>query len=134
MAYIQGSYVGNLRTHLKHEKSGKELITDAPTDNHGKGEAFSPTDLVCAALGSCMATLMGIHARKNDFELPLFDYSIQKYMAADPRRISKIKIDFVFHKNTLNEAQKEILKNAALNCPVALSVHPDLKQEISFQF
>ncbi len=134
MTLIKSAYLGELRTRALHEKSGTEIITDAPTDNHGKGEAFSPTDLVCAALGSCMSTIMGIHARKHGIELPLFEYTTQKFMQAGPRKIGKVAIYFSFAENSLSNEEKEILKNAALNCPVALSMHPDIEQDISFSF
>lgn len=134
MTHIQSAYVGNLRTKSIHVKSGVEIITDAPVDNHGKGEAFSPTDLVCSALGSCMSTLMGINANKHGINLPLFDYAIEKIMSANPRKISKIRIHFTFAPNSLTQAEKDILEEAARTCPVALSLHPDLVQEVTFDF
>jgi uncharacterized OsmC-like protein len=134
MIQIKSRYAGDLRTTSVHLKSGNEIITDAPIDNNGKGEAFSPTDLVCAALGSCMSTIMGIYANKNQIELPGFEYEIEKIMHPHPRKISKVRIVFHFAPNNLSEQQKEALKNAALHCPVALSLHPDLVQDVTFHF
>ncbi len=134
MAHYKGNYLGVLRTSLIHIKSKSEIITDAPTDNHGKGEAFSPTDLASAALGSCMATIMGIYANKHGIELPKFNYDIEKTMAANPRRIEKIKIHFTFDENNLSEQEKVKLERAARTCPVALSLHPDIEQEATFSF
>lgn len=134
MTHIQSAYVGNLRTKAVHVKSGTEIITDAPVDNHGKGEAFSPTDLVCAALGSCMSTLMGINANKHGIQLPLFRYETEKIMSANPRKITKVRIHFSFEPNSLSESEKAILEEAARTCPVALSLHPDIVQEVSFDF
>ena len=134
MAHYKGTYLGELRTKQIHIKSGTEVITDAPTDNHGKGEAFSPTDLTSAALGSCMATIMGIFANKHGIELPKFQYDTEKIMSANPRRIDTVKIQFTFESNNLSEDEKAKLKRAAINCPVALSLHPDIKQEVSFDF
>jgi len=134
MAHYKGMYLGELRTSLTHIKSKTEVITDAPTDNHGKGEAFSPTDLTSAALGSCMATIMGIFANKHGINLPKFQYEIEKVMASNPRRIDTIKIHFTFDENELTAEEKIKLERAAKTCPVALSLHPDIKQEASFAF
>jgi len=134
MAHYKGKYLGELRTSLIHIKSKSEVITDAPTDNHGKGEAFSPTDLTSAALASCMATIMGIFANKHDINLPKFSYEIEKTMSSNPRRIQKIKIHFTFENNNLSDEEKLKLERAAKTCPVALSLHPDITQETSFTF
>jgi len=134
MTQIKSAYLGELRTEAVHLKSANRIITDAPTDNHGKGEAFSPTDLVCAALGSCMATIMGIYARNHGINLPQFSYVTQKIMQANPRKISKVRLHFTFSPNNLSEGEKEALRHAALNCPVALSLHPELVQETTFDF
>lgn len=134
MAHYTGTYLGELRTKLTHIKSGTEVITDAPTDNHGKGEAFSPTDLTSAALGSCMATIMGIFSDKHGISLPKFQYETEKIMSANPRRIDTIKIHFTFESNNLSDDEKVKLERAALTCPVALSLHPEIKQEVTFSF
>ena len=134
MAHYTGTYLGELRTKLTHIKSGTDVITDAPTDNHGKGEAFSPTDLTSASLGSCMATIMGIFSNKHGISLPKFHYETEKIMSANPRRIDTIKINFTFESNNLSDDEKMKLERAALTCPVALSLHPDIKQEVTFSF
>lgn len=134
MATVFTQYQGQLRTEAEHLKSQTKIITDAPTDNHGKGETFSPTDLVATALTSCMMTLMGIRANKEGIELGNIEAETTKVMQSNPRKISKIKVDFTIERNSLTEKEIEILKDAALNCPVALSIDPAIKQEISFQF
>lgn len=134
MATAHISSQGNLRTEIIHSKSGTRIKTDAPTDNHGKGELFSPTDLTASSLAACMITLMGIAANGHSFVLGEVKASIQKIMASNPRRIDKIQIDFVFPHASYDEKQKLILKKAALNCPVAKSLHPDIDQEITFEF
>ena len=131
---IINNYVGELRTSSKHIKSGEEIITDAPTDNNGKGEAFAPTDLVSSALCSCMTTVMGICAEKGGFKMPNSTAKIRKIMSSDPRKIKEIRVDLNFEENDLSEAQKKKLKNVGENCPVAKSLHPDINQVINFNF
>ena len=130
-------YSGALRTEGKHLKSGTTLITDPPIDNHGKGEAYSPTDLLCAALSSCMITIMGIYAQKETIDISGMKAEITKTMSASPRRISEIKIEITLPDDkilVLTEKNKSDLKHAAHTCPVALSIHPDLKQNVEFNF
>jgi putative redox protein len=127
-------YLGDLRTRARHLQSGSEIITDAPTDNQGKGEAFSPTDLVATALGSCMMTIMGIAARTHSFNVDGAKLRITKIMRSDPRRISEVVIDIDFPPIEYTEKQKKILKTCADTCPVALSLHPDVKQTVSLNF
>ena len=134
MATATGKYIGELRTELEHLASGQSFITDAPVDNNGKGEAFSPTDTVCAALSSCMMTLMGIYAARESIDLKGLASTITKHMASDPRRISKIEIDFVWPNPKATEQQIELLKKYALTCPVAKSLHPEIEQVITFNF
>lgn len=134
MVTIKSKYLGNLRTEDIHLKSSNKIITDAPTDNNGKGEAFSPTDLVCASLVSCMMTIMGIRAQKNDINLQGLSADVTKVMAANPRKIAKIKVSFTLVDSNASAEQKEMLKEAALTCPVALSLNPDIKQDVSFDF
>ena len=131
---IINNYVGELRTSSKHIKSGKKIITDAPTDNNGKGEAFAPTDLVSSALCSCMTTVMGICAEKGGFKMPNSSAKITKIMSADPRKIKEIKVELNFEKNSLTDTQKNKLISVGKNCPVAKSLHPDIKQSILFNF
>lgn len=134
MPTIKSVYQGNLRTNMRHLQSGLEVITDAPVDNNGKGEAFSPTDLVAAALGSCMVTIMGIVAERDGVSLEGLSWEITKIMNAQPRKISEIVIDFHW-KNPVNDpTMLQKLKNAAKTCPVALSLDPALKQTINFNF
>lgn len=127
-------YNGNLRCTATHLKSGNELITDAPTDNNGKGEAFSPTDLLCTALTTCMITLMGITANSKEIKLGEIDADIEKIMGSDPRRVSGINIHFKIQNLDFTDREKEIIKTAAMTCPVAKSIHPDIELGIEFQF
>ena len=131
---IENKYVGELRTESTHLKSSNVIITDAPTDNNGKGNAFSPTDLVASALCSCMTTVMGICANKNQFDLPNSTAHITKVMSSNPRRISKIIIEINFEKNNLSEQNIEKLIAVAKGCPVAQSLSADLIQEVRFNF
>ena len=131
---IINNYVGELRTYSKHIKSGQKIMTDAPTDNNGKGQAFAPTDLVSSALCSCMTTVMGICAEKGGFKMPNSSAKITKVMSVEPRKIKEIRIELNFEENNLSEAQKNKLKNVGKNCPVAKSLHPDINQIINFNF
>ena len=135
MTKIKSKYLGSLRTEAVHLQSGDKIITDAPLDNHGKGEAFSPTDLLAAALGSCMLTIMGISAPAYGYELDGTTVDIEKIMGANPRRVAEIKITFNFPKgNNYTEQQKRVIEAAARTCPVANSLHPDLKKTIVFNY
>ncbi len=128
-------YKGQLRTEATHLQSGTVIETDAPTDNQGKGERFSPTDLVATALGNCMLTIMGIKARDLNIELGAVTMEIQKHMKADPRRIGAVDVSFHFPADLqLDEKQKTILQNAALACPVAKSLHPEIEQRVVFNW
>ena len=131
---IENTYVGDLRTSSKHIKSGQEIITDAPVDNKGKGEAFAPTDLVSSALCSCMTTVMGICAEKGGFKMPNSIAKIKKIMSSDPRKIKEINIEINFEENSLTDIQKKKLESIGRNCPVAKSLHPEIKQNIIFNF
>jgi putative redox protein len=134
MPTIKTQYLGELRTRAIHQHSGKEIITDAPTDNQGRGEAFSPTDLLAASLGSCMLTIMGIAANNHGFSIEGTHMEITKVMASDPRRVAEVIVDFHLPLIIYTDKQKLILEKAAKTCPVALSLHPDLKQSITFNF
>jgi len=127
------TYKGNLRTISQHIKSGNEFITDAPTDNNGKGEAFSPTDTVATGLASCMLTVMGIKAEKMDVHMEGTTAEVTKTMASNPRRISKIevKISFPFEAD---DKTKKILENTANTCPVHYSLHPDIEKIVEFDW
>ena len=124
-------YQNNLRTEAEHIASGEKIITDAPVDNNGKGEAFSPTDLVATALGSCMITIMAISANKYDIDMSGTNASVKKIMGSDPRRISEISIDINMNKN-IEEKDRKRLERSALTCPVHRSLHPDLEKKIRF--
>lgn len=127
-------YLGGLRTQATHLKSGNQIITDAPTDNNGKGEAFSPTDLVSSALSSCMMTLMGIAAEREDIDLRGLKATVTKIMASSPRKIQEIKIEFTIDNLQATEVQVQKLKRAALTCPVALSLSESITQTVTFNF
>lgn len=126
------TYLGDLRTEMVHGPSGTVVLTDAPTDNHGKGEAFSPTDLVCSAVGSCMMTIMGIVAKRDGLRLEGSSIAIEKHMSAEPpRKIAKIVVAFTMAAGVPLE-QRAKLERAAYTCPVTLSLHPDVQQVITF--
>jgi uncharacterized OsmC-like protein len=127
------TYLGDLRTSSIHLQSGSEIISDAPIDNNGKGEAFSPTDTVANALGSCMFTVMGIKAQDLNIDLSNSSAEITKIMAADPRRISEIHV--VFNFSVAPDAKnKTILERIAMTCPVYYSLHPEIKKVIAFNW
>lgn len=126
-------YKGNLRTEAIHVKSSNQLITDAPADNNGKGEAFSPTDLVATSLASCVLTVMGIKANSLGFDLEEASAEITKFMESSPRRISEIKIEFSLKQNC-DEHSKMVLEKTGLSCPVAKSLNSELKQTLSFNW
>lgn len=134
MATIETVYEGQLRTRAKHLSSGQQLITDAPLDNHGRGEAFSPTDLLSAALGSCMLTIMGIAADAHGIQLTGATVQITKIMHQQPRRVGEIRVGFSFPGLSFSDKEKKILEHAARTCPVALSLSPDLIQHVEFHW
>ncbi len=128
-------YNGDLRTTATHVRSGTEINTDAPVDNNGKGERFSPTDLVASALGSCMLTIMGIKARDKGWNIDGTKVSVEKIMGTEPRRITGVNIIFDFPAgHGLSDKDRKILENAAYTCPVAESIHPDIKQNVTFNW
>jgi putative redox protein len=127
-------YAGHLRTESTHVASGTVIQTDAPVDNHGRGEAFSPTDLVSTALGSCMMTIMGIVAERHAWDLVGSTWAVVKHMSAEaPRRIAQIDVTFQLPA-ALAPADRALLERAALTCPVTLSLHPDIKQNAVFEY
>jgi putative redox protein len=134
MPTVESKYLGELRTEAKHVRSGVFLVTDAPPDNQGKGEYFSPTDLVATALGSCMITIMGISARTHGFDLTGVTWSVTKIMADNPRRIGEIVVELTFPANGYTEQHKRIIDHIAKTCPVALSLHPDLRQTVTLNY
>lgn len=127
------TYLGHLRTSSVHIQSGTEILSDAPVDNHGKGEAFSPTDMVANALGCCILTIMGIKAQDLNIDITGTTANVTKTMQAEPRRISKIEIVVTFVKPQ-DDKTKKILEKAAMTCPVLNSLHPSLEKLISFNW
>lgn len=133
MATSKVIYNGDLRTTSTHLNSGTEIITDAPLDNQGKGEAFSPSDLLATSLANCMLTIMGIAARTHEINIDNTTAEVTKVMATEPRRVSEIHILFDFPlKENYTDKEKKILENAALTCPVYHSLHPDIKKMVNF--
>ena len=127
------TYIGDLRTTSVHLQSGTEILSDAPKDNHGKGEAFSPTDLVANSLATCMVSIMGIKSRDLNFDLTDSTVEVTKIMQAEPRKIAKIIA--VFNMSVaVDEKAKLILERAAMTCPVLLSLHPDIEKEVTFNW
>lgn len=134
MPTIKSSYLGNLRTESEHLQSGVKILSDAPVDNNGKGEAFSPTDLVASALGSCMVTIMGIIADRDGISLDSLSWEVTKVMQSNPRKIAELVVDFHWENPVSEPAMVQKLKNAAKTCPVALSLDPSIKQTLNFNF
>jgi uncharacterized OsmC-like protein len=130
---FQVQYLGNLSCQSTHIKSGTTIITDAPVDNKGKGSTFSPTDLASVSLANCMMTIVGIAADERGISLVSMRADVTKEMASNPRRIAAIRIQ-LFISGNFTEKEKTILRNSALTCPVALSLHPDLEQDITVIF
>ena len=127
------TYQGDLRTTAVHLQSKNEIITDAPIDNQGKGEAFSPTDLLATSLASCMLTIIGIKARDMDIDIAGTTAEVTKIMSADPRRVSEVHIAITFNQELDDKTQK-IFYNTALTCPVAKSIHPDIIQRVTINY
>jgi putative redox protein len=127
-------YLSDLRTEIIHIRSGSTIITDAPVDNKGKGENFSPTDMVAAALGSCIFTIMGIAAREHDFIIDGASCIITKIMTEKPRKIGEIRIEFDFTHNDYTDKQKKILEYCVKTCPVALSLNESVYQNVRLLF
>ncbi len=131
---IRTTYTGQLRTEAVHVRSGNKLITDAPVDNHGKGETFSPTDLLATSLASCIFTIMGIKAEAAGFSIDGATAKTWKIMSENPRRVAEIKIEYDFSMCDLTDKQKRILEGLVKVSPVPLSLHPDTKQNVSIKF
>lgn len=127
------TYNGLLRTTAVHVQSQTQIISDAPLDNQGKGEAFSPTDLLATSLANCMFTIMGITAKSHAINIDNATAEVTKIMATEPRRVSEIHVVFNFpNKESYSQKDKKILENVALNCPVYHSLHPNIKKLIEF--
>ena len=134
METAKTKYLEDLRTEMTHVRSGSVIITDAPVDNKGKGEYFSPTDLVASALGSCIYTIMGIAAREHDFSIDGSSCRITKIMTDNPRKIGEIRIEFDMTTNSYTDRQKKILDHCVKTCPVALSLHESVMQNVTLRF
>ncbi len=134
MATSEVTYLGNLRTSNKHTASGSVIVTDAPVDNHGEGLHFSPTDLLSTSLAACMMTLMGIKAKINNISLGSVEAVVSKKMATNPRRVVAIQVELRFPDTTYTPEEQDILKLAAIHCPVAKSLNPEINQDITFKF
>lgn len=133
MVEINIRYEGDLRVHARHGPSGTELVTDAPVDNEGRGESFSPTDLVATALGTCVSTLMGIYARRHEIDLGGMTVRVEKHMQTDPRRIGRLPVT-VTVPVALEGRHREGIERVARTCPVHKSLHPDIDAPIEFVY
>jgi len=127
METVQTTYLGNLRTQAVHLQSGTTIITDAPTDNHGKGEAFSPTDLFAASYASCALTIIGIATQTHGFSIDGVVVKTTKIMGENPRRIVELKVDFTFPANNYSEKERAIIEHSIKHCPVRNSLPLELK-------
>ena len=127
-------YEGSLRTKAVHIASSSTIVTDAPTDNNGKGEAFSPTDLVATSLASCMLTIMGIIAERDGIDLKGAHAEVEKVMSKNPRRISKVGIKIHLNGHLINPPDRDRLERAARHCPVGGSLHPEIEEEVIFVY
>lgn len=134
MATIQTTYKSGLRTEAVHTHSGSVLITDAPIDNHGRGEAFSPTDLLAASYGSCVLTIMGLAAQTHGFNIDGAKVATTKVMGTNPRRIVELIAEFTLPSNSYTAKERKIIELTAKECPVYNSLHPDMKKTITFSY
>jgi len=134
MVKVEVLYEGDLRTTATHGPSGNSFFTDAPLDNHGKAESFSPTDLVATALGTCILTVMGIYARRKDIPLQGSKVKVEKHMVTSPiRRIGKLVVDIHFASG-IPEKERKIIEKIAFTCPVHQSIHPDIEVPVTFHY
>ena len=135
MATSKVIYLGNLRTRAEHLQSGETILTDAPKDNQGMGEAFSPTDLLATSLASCMLTIMGIAAKTRGIDFSDTEAEVTKIMDADPRRVSEINIKLCIRGGAkLAAREREVLEKAAYTCPVWYSLHPNIEKKITWEW
>jgi len=133
MTKFSGKYLGKLRCEVEHFPSSNTLQTDAPVDNHGLGQTFSPTDLLATALGTCMVTVMGIKANSLAVSMDGAYFTVEKGMASEPRRVGEVKITICL-PDSIDPKDRKALEAVGLNCPVAKSLHPDLHQQIEFVY
>ncbi|MDO4368121.1 MAG: OsmC family protein [Bacteroidales bacterium] len=135
MTKMKTVYLGGLRNEVEHLQSGTKIVTDAPLDNHGKGESFSPTDLFASSLGCCMLTIMGISAESYGFNIDGTTIETEKIMGTNPRRVVELKLDIHFPKGSnYTDQQKRLIEAAARTCPVANSLNPEIKKTITFNY
>ncbi len=135
MTKMRTTYLGNLRTEAEHIQSGNKLITDAPLDNNGKGEFFSPTDLFATSLGSCMLTIMGMSAQSYGFSIDGTRIETEKIMGTNPRRVVELILDIYFPEGSnYTDKEKRLIESAARTCPVANSLNPEIKKTINFHY
>lgn len=135
MTKMRTVYLGGLRNEVEHLQSGTKIVTDAPLDNHGKGESFSPTDLFASSLGCCMLTIMGISAESYGFNIDGTTIETEKIMGTNPRRVVELKLDIHFPKGSnYTDQQKRLIEAAARTCPVANSLNPEIKKTITFNY
>ncbi|MDD2584628.1 MAG: OsmC family protein [Bacteroidales bacterium] len=132
MTKMRTTYIGELKTEAIHLKSGSKVITEAPEDNNGKGQKFSPTDLFATSLGSCMLTIMGISAQAHGFSIEGTRVEVEKIMAANPRRVSEIKLEIHLPRKDYTDKEMRLIESAIKTCPVANSIHPDIVKTISY--
>jgi uncharacterized OsmC-like protein len=128
------TYTNELRTEALHPRSGQVIVTDAPVDNKGKGSAFSPTDLLATSLACCMETTIAIVVASKGFTVHGMKARVIKHMVSDPRRVAKVEVHLRVDPTGLGDKEKEIIERTAHTCPVALSLHPDLVQQISITY
>lgn len=128
------NYLGDLRVSARHERSGTEIITDAPVDHEGKGESFSPTDLLCTALGTCMLSVLGIYAKHNNINIEGLNASVKKIMTVEPRRVGEIIIELNFPPHNYSEKEKIIFERVVKTCPVILSLKEEVIKTIKINY
>jgi uncharacterized OsmC-like protein len=134
MATVQTRYLGDLRTESVHLQSGNKLITDAPVDNQGRGEAFSPTDLLATAYGTCVLTIMGMAAKTHGFSIDGAEVQVTKVMGTDPRRVVELVAEFAMPHGNYSPKEKKIIELTAKECPVFNSLHPDIKKTVTYKY
>lgn len=132
MATVTAKYLGDLRVECEHVASGTKIVTDAPVDNHGKGQAFSPTDLCATALGACAMTIIGIYGKQQGVDVDGTTIEITKTMAADPRRIARLELIFHMPDRVYNDSEKATIEHAARTCPVYQSLDPAMEKVFTF--
>jgi uncharacterized OsmC-like protein len=134
MTKMRTVYIGELKTEAEHLKSGSKLMTEAPEDNNGKGEMFSPTDLFATSLGSCMLTIMGISAQAYGFSIEGTRIETEKIMASNPRRVGELILNIYLPRNDYSPKEIRLIEASVKTCPVANSIHPDIKKTINYHF